>query len=317
MKLILVVVAIILLAGFGQAVSITVCPSGCEYQSIQSAVYAAKTNDTIVVSSGTYEESVFLTKELKFLGNDTGMGEPMVTGDLYTEGYKYSLIGFGFSSVQTEPDPESADSATIDYWIGTSERYSSYDSYQKALDAISNALKIDSRNVIALNYKGLMLSAQGRTVEAMEYYKRALAIDQSYDSAWVNMGSRLYSDSSDYEKALACFDNATKANPRSASAFTWKSLTLTRLGKYEDALTAINESIALAPQDDKNWEMKSILLLKIGKYDDALASINVSIELSPETASYWKTKGTILQKMGGNHKSEATEALAHAKELGI
>jgi hypothetical protein len=71
LKLALVAIAIIFHACLSQADSINVCPNGCKYETIQSAVYAAKTNDTIVVSSWTYNESVFLTKSLKFVKNDS------------------------------------------------------------------------------------------------------------------------------------------------------------------------------------------------------------------------------------------------------
>jgi pectin methylesterase-like acyl-CoA thioesterase len=46
------------MASFAQASILTVCPDGCNYTSIQAAVYAAHPNDTIEVQSGTYNESV-------------------------------------------------------------------------------------------------------------------------------------------------------------------------------------------------------------------------------------------------------------------
>ena len=60
MKLVLIIAAILLIVVFAQASTLTVCPSGCDYTSIQNAVYAAHPNDTIEVHSGTYNESVVL-----------------------------------------------------------------------------------------------------------------------------------------------------------------------------------------------------------------------------------------------------------------
>ncbi len=314
MKLALVAIAIIFLACFAQADNINVCPNGCKYKTIQSAVHAAKTNDTIVVSSGTYNESVFLTKALKFIKNESDKSEPVINGNLYTENFKYSLKGFGFDSVYKDPDPESVDFNTADYWIGAARNYYSYDASKKAFNAISNALEIDPQNVIALNLRGLILSDQGRTEEALDSYKQAIAIDPFFDSAHFNMGVRLSSES-DYEGALTCFDNAIKANPKSEDSFSWKSIILYRLGEYDDALAAINEAIRLDPQDDTNWKIRSDVLFQQGKYNDALESIDKSIELSPSEADYWKKKGTILQKMGPSYETDAKDALAYAKEL--
>ncbi len=83
-----------LLVGYTQAATITVCPNGCDYTSIQAAVYAAHPNDTIEIQSGTYNESVVLTKNIMFKGIDTGSGEPIVNGDLISEWFHYGPAWF-------------------------------------------------------------------------------------------------------------------------------------------------------------------------------------------------------------------------------
>ena len=108
-----------LLVGYTQASTITVCPSGCNYTSIQTAVYAAHPNDTIEVQSGTYNESVVLTKDIMFKGIDTGSGEPIVNGDLYQNGFIMVLHGFSFQSISLViPDAENMTTPnTTIYWI--------------------------------------------------------------------------------------------------------------------------------------------------------------------------------------------------------
>ena len=98
LKLVLAIAAIILIVGFAQASTLTVCPSGCDYTSIQTAVYGAHPNDTIEVHSGTYNESIVLTKDnLAFDGTDTSSGKPIVNGDLYSNGFTAILVGFIFN----------------------------------------------------------------------------------------------------------------------------------------------------------------------------------------------------------------------------
>jgi pectin methylesterase-like acyl-CoA thioesterase len=101
LRLVLTIAAIVLIAGFAQASTLTVCPSRCGYASIQAAVYAAHPNDTIEVHSGIYNESVILTKDITFNGIDTGSGEPIVNGDLYQNGFTSDLRGFSFQSVDS------------------------------------------------------------------------------------------------------------------------------------------------------------------------------------------------------------------------
>ncbi len=58
--------------------TITVCHSGCDYASIQAAVDATDSGDTIEVHSGTYHEHVDVNRELTLRGVDIGTGKPVV-----------------------------------------------------------------------------------------------------------------------------------------------------------------------------------------------------------------------------------------------
>ncbi|MFQ6056203.1 MAG: NosD domain-containing protein, partial [Methanosarcinales archaeon] len=77
-----------LFTSIAQAKTITVCKSGCDYTSIQSAINSANIGDTIEVQSGTYYENVNVTKQIILRGIDTGAGMPVVdaggSGDVIT-----------------------------------------------------------------------------------------------------------------------------------------------------------------------------------------------------------------------------------------
>jgi len=62
-----------------QAATLDVCPSGCTYSTIKSAVTAATAGDTINVGAGTYNEnSIQITKALTIKG--AGVGQTIVDG---------------------------------------------------------------------------------------------------------------------------------------------------------------------------------------------------------------------------------------------
>jgi len=63
-----------------QAKVITVCPSGCDYSSIQSAIDAANNGDLIEVYSGNYPENLNVNKQITLQGYDTGDGKPIING---------------------------------------------------------------------------------------------------------------------------------------------------------------------------------------------------------------------------------------------
>jgi parallel beta-helix repeat protein len=60
--------------GSAHAVTLTVCPTGCDHTTINDAVNAAVAGDTIDVADGTYNEAVVLDKELIVECANTGAG---------------------------------------------------------------------------------------------------------------------------------------------------------------------------------------------------------------------------------------------------
>lgn len=74
----------------GQGVTYTVCPSGCDYSSIQAAVDEAAAGDTILIGAGTYPENVEVYKGLTLRG--AGPELTIIDGNnaggvLWTEAY--------------------------------------------------------------------------------------------------------------------------------------------------------------------------------------------------------------------------------------
>lgn len=76
-------IAIALAAPAAMAATLHVCPSGCAYSTIQAAINAAASGDTVGVGPGTYVENVVIDRPLTLLGlrqeheeeEDTGSGE--------------------------------------------------------------------------------------------------------------------------------------------------------------------------------------------------------------------------------------------------
>ncbi len=63
-----ITVLVLLLTGGVEAATLVVCPSGCAFSSIQTAINASNNGDTIQVQSGTYHENVNVTKQLTLRG---------------------------------------------------------------------------------------------------------------------------------------------------------------------------------------------------------------------------------------------------------
>lgn len=74
-----VLLACIIYTGTAGAAAITVDDSGgANYMKVQDAINAASPGDTILVYSGTYNESVWVNKQLTLKGVDNGGGKPVI-----------------------------------------------------------------------------------------------------------------------------------------------------------------------------------------------------------------------------------------------
>ena len=60
------------------ALTITVCPSGCDYTSIQAAINSASDGDTIMVGVGVYNEKITINKRVNIIGSKSGDELPKI-----------------------------------------------------------------------------------------------------------------------------------------------------------------------------------------------------------------------------------------------
>jgi tetratricopeptide (TPR) repeat protein len=233
LKLVLTIAAILLIVGFAQASTLTVCPSGCGYTSIQNAVYAAHPNDTIEVHSGTYNESVVLTKDIMFNGIDTGSGEPIVNGDLYKDGFNSALRGFSFQSISSNLPytKEMATPNTTIYWI---EKAFENPSKPKAIAALDNIIKTNPKDAWAWFEKGVTLYNSGR-----------------------------------YDESIGAFNESLKLDPYFSYPWNWKNNDFYELKKYDQALEATEKAIQLEPNHGAFWSSKGDALKALGRISES------------------------------------------------
>ncbi len=160
-----------------------------------------------------------------------------------------------------------------------------------------------------------LLVEHGQLTDAIVHYERAAAIDPADAEAQNNLGVTLFGIGriddaiADYQKALEIWPDYAEASCNLASALIAK-------GDFDGAIARYKACLAAIPdQEEAQYNLASALLRK-GRTDEAIVEYQKVLQMHPESAdahsnlgSAWLTKGRVQDAM-----AEYTKALQISPE---
>ena len=200
------------------------------------------------------------------------------------------------------------------------------------------------------NYNlGIVLSEQGEADQAIDNYRRAVALRPDYAEAHYNLG-RLLVEQGQLADAIAHYERAAAINPADAEAQNNLGVTLFGIGRTDDAIAHYQKALEIRPgyaevscnlanaliakgdfdgaisrykacleaipdQEEAQYNLASALLRR-GRTDEAIVEYQKVLQTHPESAdahanlgSAWLTKGRVRDAM-----AEYTKALQISPE---
>lgn len=193
---------------------------------------------------------------------------------------------------------------------------------------------------------GIVLSEQGKTDQAIEHYREAIALRADYAEAHYNL-ARLLVGQGRFDEAIANYEKAVEINPADPEAQNNLGVTLFGIGRVDDAIShyekaleikrdyaeasfnlanaliekgdfdaAINRysaCLAIIPdQPEAQYNLASALLRK-GRIDEAIVHYEKALQLHPQSADTHANLGSALLA-----KARIREAMTeYAKALQI
>ncbi|MYF36102.1 MAG: tetratricopeptide repeat protein [Synechococcus sp. SB0678_bin_12] len=140
---------------------------------------------------------------------------------------------------------------------------------QEAIDYYKKALAIDPNFVNALSSLGAALIQLGEAQEAIYYYKKALAIDPNFVNALSGLGAALIQLGEAQEAIYYC-KKALAIDPNFVDALNNLGEGLAQLGENEEAITILRKAISLSPGYPVAHKNLSLKLLLSGDYENGL-----------------------------------------------
>lgn len=119
------------------------------------------------------------------------------------------------------------------------------------------------------------------------------------------------------QEAFDLFERALQANSHNHSAWLWRAMALTDLGRFNDALASYDRALEIEPDNARVWNSKGALLTELGRAEAALECLNRALGLSTSDAKikaiFWLNKGKALFIL--KRYREARESLVRSYQL--
>jgi len=138
---------------------------------------------------------------------------------------------------------------------------------------------------------------------AVEEFTAAMQARSDDWSGHANLGS-FHMDQGDFRKALACFDDATRLEPRAIGPIVNASIAYSNLGQNDKAEASLRRALKVEPNNPAALFNLGLLLAEGGRVDEAETTLRAAIKADPKMAAAAYNLGVLC----GNTKPD--EAVA-------
>ena len=118
-------------------------------------------------------------------------------------------------------------------------------------------------------------------------------------------------------EAFELFERALQADERNHSAWLWRAMALTDMGRFDDALASYDHALKIEPDNARVWNSKGALLTELGRAEAALTCLDRALEISASSAKvkaiFWLNRGKALFIL--MRYSESRDALVRSYQL--
>lgn len=116
-----------------------------------------------------------------------------------------------------------------------------------AIQYFDNALRVDSTNVQAREFKAVFYKRRGDFDKAFQVYRGIIAQNPDYSNAYFDMGM-IYLELDSLPKAYTNFDIAIKTDPLFVNAYYYRGITSEKQGNVTAAMSDYTQASKMSPE---------------------------------------------------------------------
>lgn len=175
----------------------------------------------------------------------------------------------------------------------------------EAIERIRMAIARNGREPAFHHNLGNILNERDRPTEAMTSYERALALAPGSADTLYNLGN-ICQDLGQPERAIAYFERALRVRPDALELHNNLGSALRDLGRLDEAITCYQKALALRPDTVETLDNLAGALRAQGQLDAAQACYERALALRPNRIESLNGLGVVLRDKG-----RLEEAVAH------
>ncbi len=188
--------------------------------------------------------------------------------------------------------------------------------YDKAIDAYTEALAMNSKLTPAYNNRGRAWHDKGEYDKAIADYNQALAIKPKDADAYGCRGSA-YLKKREYDKAIADFTEALAIKPNDADvcySYSNRGEAWREKGENDKAIADYNQALAVNPNFDLAYNNRGIVWRAKGEYAKAIADYSHAAKLAPDDAHAYNNLAWLYATCHDEKYRDGKKAVENAKK---
>ena len=185
--------------------------------------------------------------------------------------------------------------------------------YERALDDIVRAQKLEPTNATYIKNHGDILSSFKKPDEALKRYRKAVTLRPDYFEAYMNCGAMLFKQSR-HNEASEFLLKAVELRPGSTEAWMGLGLSHGRLGRTDRGIAEVSRAIAMKDSPELRY-YRCHLYLKNDSYEELLCDTEYLIRKKAELDFAYTARARGLFHLG--RSKEALDHLGDAISQGL
>jgi tetratricopeptide (TPR) repeat protein len=207
--------------------------------------------------------------------------------------------------------PGGSIASPIAAWLAAAHNHQSAGRLVEAEQLCRQILAIDRDDAQALHLFGLIVHQQGRTEQAIDLIRSAIARNGRDPAFHHNLGNMLRSR--EPAAAMRCYRRALSLAPDSADTLYNLGNIYQEQGRLDDAVGCFERALRLRPDAIELHNNLGAVLQDLGRLDDAVGCYRRALALRPDSVETLDNLGGALRMQG--RLDEAQECFAHALAL--